>query len=162
LVATAGIVKHHPIEDLTVEDWQDVIDINLTGVYNCAKAVVSPMKKQKYGRMIFISSLGGRTARHGVGVNYAASKAGVIGLTQALGYELGPWNITVNSIAPGPIQGKMFDTLPAEKIEHLKTGVRIPRLGSPSEVAAAIAYMASEEAGWTTGEILDVNGGLYF
>lgn len=162
LVATAGILRHHPIDELTEKDWNDVIDINLTGVYHCAKSVVEVMKKQKYGRMVFISSIGGRTGRPGVGVNYAAAKAGIVGMTQLLGYELGPWNITVNSIAPGPLKGSMFGSLPKETIERLKAGARIARLGEVSEIAAAIAYLASDEAGWTTGEILDVNGGLQY
>lgn len=162
LVATAGILRHYPIDELTEKDWQDVIDINLTGVYHSAKAVVEPMKEQKYGRMVFISSIGGRRGRPGVGVNYAASKAGIVGMTQLLGYELGPWNITVNSVAPGPIKGGMFNTLSQEAVDRLKFGTRIERLGELSEVAAAVAYLASDEAGWTTGEILDVNGGLQY
>lgn len=162
LVAGAGILRHHPIDELTEKDWQDVIDINLTGVYHSAKAVVGVMKKQNYGRMVFISSIGGRTGRPGVGVNYAASKAGVVGMTQLLAYELGPWNITVNCVAPGPIKGGMFTTLSEEAVNRLKAGTRIQRLGELVEVAAAVAYLASDEAGWTTGEVLDVNGGLQY
>jgi len=162
LVATAGIIRHNPVDVMEEADWQDVIDINLTGVYHSAKSVVPYMKEQKYGRIVLISSLGGRAGRPGVGVNYAASKAGVVGLTMCLGYELGPWNITVNSVAPGPLKGRMFGSMTQENIERLQAGTRIPRLGEVSEIAAAIAYLASEEAGWTTGEVLDVNGGLQY
>lgn len=162
LIATAGILRHHPIDEMPEKDWKDVIDINLTGVFHSAKAVVNVMKRQEYGRMVFISSIAGRTGRPSTGVNYAAAKAGIVGITQLLGYELGPWNITVNSVAPGPLKGSMVDALAQEDIERLKAGVRLPRLGKLSEIAASIAYLASDEAGWTTGEILDVNGGLQY
>lgn len=162
LVTAAGILRHFPIDELSEKDWKDVIDINLTGTFFSSKAVVKYMKAQKYGRIVFISSIGGRTVRPSVGVNYAASKAGIVGMTQLLGYELGPWDITVNAVAPGPIKGGMFTTLSTEAIEKLRRGTRIQRLGELNEVAAAVAYLASDEAGWTTGEILDVNGGLQF
>jgi len=162
LVATAGIVRHFPIDELTEQNWDDVIAINLTGVYHSVKAVTPAMKAQKYGRIVLISSIGGRTGRPGVGANYAAAKAGVNGLTMCLGYELGPWNITVNSIAPGPIKGKMFLSLSQDKVDKLSAGVRIPRLGETKDIAGSIAYLASDDAAWTTGEVLDVNGGLQY
>lgn len=162
LVAAAGIIRHNPIDEMSEMDWQDVIDINLTGVFHSVKSVVGVMKEQKYGRIVLISSIGGRTGRPGVGVNYAAAKAGLVGMTQSLGYELGPWNITVNSVAPGPLKGKMFASMKPDSIEKLQAGVRIPRLGEPSDISAAIAYLASDDASWTTGEILDVNGGLQY
>lgn len=162
LVATAGIIRHHPIDEMPEQDWKDVIDINLTGMFHSVKAVVPGMKEQGYGRIVLVSSLGGRTGRPGVGVNYAASKAGVVGMTMLLGYELGPWNITVNSVAPGPLKGKMFSSMTKENIERLQSGTRIPRLGEVDEIAAAIAFLASDESGWTTGEVLDINGGLQY
>ena len=162
LVATAGILRHFPVDELTEEQWQDVIDINLTGVYHAVKAAVPYMKEQKYGRIVLISSIGGRTGRPGVGVNYAAAKAGVNGMAMCLGYELGPWNITVNSVAPGPLKGKMFLSLSQDKVDKLSAGVRIPRLGELDDIAAAIAYLGSDDASWTTGEVLDVNGGLQY
>ena len=130
--------------------------------FHSVKAVVPGMKEQGYGRIVLVSSLGGRTGRPGVGVNYAASKAGVVGMTMLLGYELGPWNITVNSVAPGPLKGKMFSSMTKENIERLQSGTRIPRLGEMDEIAAAIAFLASDESGWTTGEVLDINGGLQY
>lgn len=162
LVATAGILRHFPVDELTEQQWQDVIDINLTGVYHSVKSVVPIMKEQNYGRIVLISSIGGRTGRPGVGVNYAAAKAGVNGMAMCLGYELGPWNITVNSVAPGPLKGKMFLSLSQDKVDKLSAGVRIPRLGEVDDIAAAIAYLGSDDASWTTGEVLDVNGGLQY
>ncbi|MDF2892122.1 MAG: 3-oxoacyl-(acyl-carrier-protein) reductase [Clostridia bacterium] len=162
LLTCAGIAKHMPIDQMPVEVWNDVMDTNIDGVFNSCKAVVPEMKKNNYGRIVHISSLGGRTGRPGVGVNYAASKAAVIGLTQLLSYELGPNNITVNSVAPGPLNGRMTGTFSPEMVARLKNGVRIERLGLPEEVAYAVVYLASDEAGWTTGEVLDVNGGLYY
>lgn len=162
LAATAGILRHVPIDEMTEAQWQDVVDINLTGVYHAVKAVVPLMKAQKYGRIVLISSIGGRTGRPGVGVNYAATKAGVNGMAMCLGYELGPWNITVNSVAPGPLKGKMFLSLSQDKVDKLSAGVRIPRLGELDDIASAIAYLGSDDASWTTGEVLDVNGGLQY
>lgn len=161
LVATAGIIRHAPIDEMSEQDWQDVLDINLTGVYHAVKSVVPSMKARKQGHIVVISSIGGRTGRE-VGVNYAATKAGVNGLVINLGYALGPFNITVNSVAPGPLKGRMFATMSPERVEALSRGIRIPRLGELDDIAAAIAYLGSDEAGWTTGEVLDVNGGLQY
>lgn len=162
LVCTQGIMIHKPIDVLTLDEWQKVIDVNMTSIFYSVKSVVPIMKEQEYGRIVLVSSIGGRRGRPGVGVNYAASKAGLVGMTQLLGYELGPWNITVNCVAPGPLAGRMLFALTEEHIEQLKEGARIHRLGKVSEVAAAIAYLASDDASWTTGEILDVNGGLQY
>lgn len=160
--ATAGILRHVPIDEMNESQWQEVVDINLTGVYHSVKAVVPMMKEQNYGRIVLVSSIGGRTGRPGVGVNYAATKAGINGMAMCLGYELGPFNITVNSVAPGPLKGKMFFSLSQDKVEKLSAGVRIPRLGELSDIASAIAYLGSDDASWTTGEVLDVNGGLQY
>jgi len=161
LFTTAGVIRHKPIHEMTAEDWSFVMDINMTGVFNICKAVVPHMKERQYGRIIHVSSLGGRTGRP-IGVNYAASKAGVIGLTMTLSYELGPDNITVNAIAPGPLFGSMLADSPAEYIDQLKQGARIFRLGKPEEVAGCAAFLAGPDAGWITGEVLDMNGGLYY
>ncbi len=162
LVCSQGILIHKPIDVLTTEEWHKVMDVNITSVFYCVKAAVPIMKEQNYGRIVLVSSIGGRRGRPGVGVNYAASKAGLVGMTQLLGYELGPWNITVNCVAPGPLAGRMLSSLTQEHIERLKEGTRIHRLGKVSEAAAAIAYLASDDAAWTTGEVLDVNGGLQY
>lgn len=161
LLATAGITRHMDIEEMTEKDWQDVVDINLTGVYHSCKAVVPAMRKRRYGHIVVISSIGGRTGRD-VGVNYAATKAGVNGLVINLGYVLGPDGITVNSVAPGPLKGKMFASMDPERIKVLSSGIRLGRLGELDDIAAAVAYMGSDDAAWTTGEVLDVNGGLQY
>ncbi|MEW6228709.1 MAG: SDR family NAD(P)-dependent oxidoreductase [Bacillota bacterium] len=161
LVTCAGVVKHMPIDEMPLESWQRVLDINLTGTFLAAKAVVPPMKKRKSGRIITISSLGGRTGRPYVGVDYASSKAGVVGLTMCLARELGPFGITVNAIAPGIIEGRFTKGFPPEKVALLTQGICINRLGRPDDVAYAALYLASDESGWITGEVLDINGGLY-
>ena len=160
LVATAGIIRHMPIDEMSEQDWQDVIDINLTGIFHSCKVVVPSMKERKYGRIVLISSIGGRTGRK-VGVNYAASKAGVNGITMNLAYMLGEWNITVNAIAPGPLKGRMFYAVSKEEQQAFSANIPLKRLGEFSEVAATVAYLASDDAAWTSGEIVDVNGGLF-
>lgn len=161
LINCAGILIHKPIDVLTVKEWQDVIDINLTGIFNSCKAVTPGMKEKKYGRIVNISSIGGRTGRPGVGVNYAAAKAGIVGLTQTLARELAPWNITANVVAPGPLKGRMFFGMEQHLIDGLIKNIPLGRVGEMDEIAYAILYLASDEAGWTTGEVLDVNGGAY-
>lgn len=161
LVATAGIIRHIPIDEMTEQDWQDVVDINLGGVFRSCKAAIPVMKEHRYGRIVIISSIGGRSGRN-VGVNYAASKAGVNGLAINLGYNLAPWNITVNTVAPGPLKGKMFLSMDREQQKKLTADIPLGRLGEPDEVAAAVAYLGSDDAAWTTGEVLDMNGGLQF
>ena len=161
LVNCAGILIHKPIDVLTIQEWQDVIDINLTGIFNSCKAVTPGMKERKYGRIVNISSIGGRTGRPGVGVNYAAAKAGIVGLTQTLARELAPWEITANVIAPGPLKGRMFFGMEQHLIDGLIKNIPLGRVGEMGEIAYAILYLASDEAAWTTGEVLDVNGGAY-
>lgn len=161
VVNCAGILIHKPIDIMTVVEWNEVIDINLTGVFNSCKAVTPYMKEQSRGRIINISSVGGRTGRPGVGVNYAASKAGIVGLSQTLAKELAPWNITVNVVAPGPLSGRMFLGMAPDLVRELEKNIPLGRLGTMDEIAHAIVYLASDEASWTTGEVLDVNGGSY-
>ena len=161
LVNCAGILIHKPIDVLTVDEWQRVIDINITGVFNSCKAIVPTMKEQKYGRIVNISSIGGRTGRPGVGVNYAAAKAGIVGFTQTLARELAPWGITANAVAPGPLRGRMFYGMAPELVEALEKNIPLGRVGEMDEIAHAIVYLASDESSWTTGQVLDVNGGAY-
>lgn len=161
LVNYAGILIHKPIDVLTVEEWQRVMDINITGIFNACKAIVPSMKERKYGRIVNISSIGGRTGRPGVGVNYGAAKAGAVGFSQTLARELAPWNITVNAVAPGPLKGKMFYGMKPELIEALEKNIPLGRVGEMDEIADAVLYLASDEASWTTGAVMDVNGGAY-
>lgn len=161
LLNVCGIIRHLPIDEMAEEDWQKVIDVNLTGYFHSCKCVVPYMKAERYGRIVNISSLGGRTGRPGVGVNYAASKAGVIGMTQLLARELAPWNITVNAIAPGPLQGEMFSSMTKENQNRLAEGIPLGFLGNMEQIAYGIVYLASDESSYTTGEVLDINGGIY-
>ncbi len=161
LVNCAGILIHKPIDVLTVQEWQDVIDVNLSGIFNACKAVTPYMKKQNYGRIVNISSIGGRTGRPGVGVNYAAAKAGIVGLTQTLAKELAPWSITANVIAPGPLKGRMFFGMEQHLIDALVVNIPLGRVGEMTEIAYGILYLGTDESAWTTGEVLDINGGAY-
>jgi NAD(P)-dependent dehydrogenase (short-subunit alcohol dehydrogenase family) len=161
LVNCAGITNHKPIDEMSLEDWQEVIDVNLTGTFNACKAVTPIMKDQYAGKIINVGSLGGRTGRPGVGVNYAASKAGMVGLTQTLARELAPWGVTANVVAPGPLRGRMFGNMPQASKEQLTAGIPLGRVGEMDEVAGAILFFASDDATWITGEVMDVNGGVY-
>ena len=160
MIYVAGIIRHNTIVDMPVEDWQAVIDINLTGCFNATKAVAGIMQEQNYGRILFISSIGGRTAR-ACGCNYAASKAGMIGIMNILSLELAKYNITVNSIAPGPLRGKMFDTMEPERIKALESGIPLGRAGLMTEISPAVVFAVSDEASWMTGEVIDINGGVF-
>lgn len=162
LVTTAGILRHHPIDLLTEKDWKDVVDVNLTGTYNSVKSVAGHMKDRRYGRIVLISSIGGRTGPSGVGVNYAATKGGVVGMTQLLGYELGPWNITVNWCGPRPHRRRYVYLPFLPKSRSRAGGDPAGTVGTFDDVAAAVAYLGSDDASWTTGEVLDVNGGLQY
>ncbi|OGP93746.1 MAG: hypothetical protein A2156_15590 [Deltaproteobacteria bacterium RBG_16_48_10] len=160
LVNNAGISRHKPIEEMTLDIWEAVIKTNLTGVFLCSKAVTPIMKKQERGKVINIASLGGRTGRQGVGVNYAASKAGVIGLTQTLAKELGPSGIYVNAIAPGPMLTEQTRQYPPEVFASWNVGRAIQKDGLPEDVADAAVFLASSRSDWVTGVTLDVNGGI--
>jgi len=160
LVNNAGISRHKPIEEMTLEIWDSVIKTNLTGVFLCSKAITPIMKKQGRGKMINIASLGGRTGRPGVGVNYAASKAGIIGLTQTLARELGPSGIYVNAIAPGPMLTEQTKQYQPEVFASWNVGRAIQKDGLPEDVADAAIFLASRRSDWVTGVTLDVNGGI--
>jgi NAD(P)-dependent dehydrogenase (short-subunit alcohol dehydrogenase family) len=161
MVNCAGIINHKPIDEMSLEDWLEVIEVNLTGAFNVCKSVTPIMKCQNAGRIINVGSLGGRTGRPGVGVNYAASKAGMVGLTQTLARELAPWGITANVVAPGPLRGRMFGSMPEASKAQLTAGIPLGRVGEMDEVAGAILFFASDDATWITGEVMDVNGGVY-
>ncbi len=161
LVTCAGVLKHQPIDQMSVADWERVVGINLSGTFMACKAAVPEMKRRQYGRIVTISSVGGRTGRPHVGADYAAAKAGVIGMTRSLARELGAFGITANSIAPGPLAGRMTSQMPPENLKVLISTACVPRLGRPSDIAYAALYLASDEAEWVTGEVFDVNGGVY-
>jgi 3-oxoacyl-[acyl-carrier protein] reductase len=160
LVNNAGISLHKPIKEMSVEVFNQVINTNLNGTFICSKSVISYMEKQKRGKIVNIASLGGRTGRPGVGVNYAASKAGVIGLTQTLARELGPSGIYVNSICPGPILTEQTKQYPAEVFASWNVGRAVKKDGLPQDVADAAVFLSSNKSDWITGVTLDVNGGI--
>ena len=160
LMNNAGISRHKPIEEMTLELWNEVIDTNLTGVFLCCKAVAPVMKKQKGGKIVNIASLGGRTGRPGVGINYAASKAGVIGITMLLAKELGPSGIYVNAVAPGSILTEQTAQYPREVFETWIAGRAIPKTGMPEDVANVVIFLASNRSDWVTGVTIDINAGI--
>ena len=160
LVNNAGISRHKPVEEMTLDIFEEVIKVNLTGAFICCRAVTPPMKKQGRGKIVNIASLGGRTGRPGVGVNYAASKAGVIGLTQTLARELGTSGIYVNAIAPGPILTEQTKQYSAEVFASWNVGRAVGKDGFPEDVADAALFLASDRSDWVTGATLDVNGGI--
>jgi 3-oxoacyl-[acyl-carrier protein] reductase len=141
------------------EDWAGVLDVNLTAVFRLARAALRGMMKRRSGRIIGITSVVGVTGNPGQ-ANYAASKAGMIGLTKALAREVASRSITVNCVAPGFIETAMTSALAEKQKESLLGGIPAGRLGAPAEVAAAVVYLASAEAAYTTGQTLHVNGGM--
>ncbi len=160
LVNNAGISRHRPIEEMTLELFEEVMRINVTGLFLCCKAVVPIMKKQGRGKIVNISSLGGRTGRPGVGVNYAASKGAVISMTQLLARELGPAGIYVNTIAPGSVLTEQTAQYPPEVFAKWNVGRAIQHDGLPEDVGDAVVFLGSKRSDWITGVTLDLNGGI--
>jgi 3-oxoacyl-[acyl-carrier protein] reductase len=160
LVNNAGITRDMLAMRLKDEDWDAVIDTNLKAVFRASRAVMRPMMKQRYGRIVNITSVVGAAGNPGQ-ANYAAAKAGVAGMTRALARELGSRNITVNCVAPGFIATDMTDALTDDQKKSLLAGVPLGRLGSTQDVAAAVAFLASPQAGYITGTELHVNGGMF-
>ncbi|MFA9557424.1 3-oxoacyl-[acyl-carrier-protein] reductase [Evansella sp. AB-rgal1] len=159
LVNNAGITRDTLIMRMKEEDFDAVINTNLKGVFNCSKAVTRPMMKQRYGRIVNISSVVGVLGNAGQ-ANYVASKAGVIGLTKSLARELANRNIHVNAIAPGFIETDMTDKLPEEVKEEMLKQIPLGKLGSPDQVAAVVSFLTSEASGYMTGQTLHVDGGM--
>ncbi len=159
LVNNAGISQIKQIQDITDNDWHEMIATNLTGVFNCARAVVPGMIRNKSGSIINVSSMWGITGAS-METHYSAAKAGVIGFTKALAKELGPSGIRVNCVAPGVIETNMNRNITLGAIEQLSEETPLGRLGSPIEVAETIYFLASEGAGFITGQVISPNGGL--
>ncbi|MBC8747712.1 3-oxoacyl-[acyl-carrier protein] reductase [Paraburkholderia sp. WC7.3g] len=160
LVNNAGITQDQLAMRMKDDDWDAVVDTNLKSVFRLSRAVLRPMMKAKGGRIINITSVVGSAGNPGQ-INYAAAKAGVAGMTRALAREIGSRGITVNCVAPGFIDTDMTKALPEEQQTVLKTQIPLGRLGSPEDIAHAVAFLASPQAGYITGTTLHVNGGMY-
>lgn len=159
LVANAGITKDNLFMRMKDEQWDEVIRVNLTATFRLSRAVLRPMMKKKWGRIISITSVVGVIGNPGQG-NYAATKAGIIGMAKSLAQEVASRNITVNCVAPGFIKSPMTDALDDKQREAIMTKIPAGRLGSGMDIGAAVAYLASEEAAYITGQTLHVNGGM--
>ena len=160
LVNNAGITRDQLAMRMKADEWTDVIDTNLSAVFRLSQAVLRPMMKARSGRIINITSIVGHMGNPGQ-ANYAAAKAGVSGMTRALAREIGSRNITVNCVAPGFIDTDMTRALSEEQQNALKANIPLARLGTPEDVAQAVAFLASPAAAYITGNTLHVNGGLY-
>jgi len=160
LVNNAGITKDTLAMRMKDDDWDAVLDTNLKAVFRMSRAAIRPMMKQRYGRIINITSVVGASGNPGQ-ANYAAAKAGVAGMTRALARELGSRNITVNCVAPGFIATDMTAALPEAQHQALMTQIPLGKLGTPEDIAHAVSYLASPLAGYVTGQELHVNGGMH-
>jgi len=160
LVNNAAITRDGLAMRMKPDDWNAVIQTNLTGAFLAIQQVLPGMMKERWGRIVNISSVVGESGNAGQ-ANYVASKAGLIGLTKAIAQEMGSRGVTVNAVAPGFIDTDMTAVLPAEVKEKLLGTIPLKRFGQPDDIAAAVRFLSSEEAGYITGHVLDVNGGMY-
>ncbi len=159
LINNAGITKDTLLARMTEEQWDDVLEVNLKGAFNCTRHIIRPMLKQKFGRIINIGSVVGIMGNTGQ-ANYVASKAGLMGLTKSSAQELAKWNITVNCIAPGFITTDMTEILSEDLKSQMKKSIPMGRFGTPKDVAALALFLASDESGYITGQTITVDGGM--
>jgi len=159
LVNNAAIIKRGSIEDLTEEDWDRVMDVNLKGAFNCMKEVVGTMKKQRYGKIVNISSIAGKIGDLASAPCYGASKAGMTCLAKSLARELASYGINVNVVAPHAIETDMSKEWSEEKRKSIIADIPLGRMGEPEDIAEAVVFLVSDKAKFITGEVLDVNGG---
>ena len=160
LINNAGITRDSLLVRMKDDEWSDVIETNLAGTFRLCKSVLRSMIKARWGRIVNVGSVVGRMGNPGQ-TNYAASKAGIEGFTRALAQEVGSRGITANCVAPGFIDTDMTDALGDEQVDNLAATIPLGRIGSPRDVASAVSFLVSEDAGYITGETLHVNGGLY-
>jgi len=159
LVNNAGIIRRGTIETVTEEDWDRVIEVNLKGTFTCCKAVVDFMRQQAYGKIVNVSSIAGKMGDITSAPGYASSKAGMDALTKTLARQLAPYGVNVNAVSPHAIETEMSAQWTEERRKEIIASIPLGRLGKPEDVAEAVLFLASEEASFITGEILDVNGG---
>ena len=159
LINNAGITRDATLKKMTPELWQQVIDVNLTGVFNCSKCAAEVMSENNWGRIINASSVVALYGNFGQ-TNYVATKAGLIGLTKTLAKELGKRGVTVNAVAPGFILTEMVKKMPTEVLKSMEDKVPLRRLGQPEEIAAVYAFLASDEAAYINGAVISVDGGI--
>jgi NAD(P)-dependent dehydrogenase (short-subunit alcohol dehydrogenase family) len=159
VVSNAGITRDTLLARMSDKDWQDVIDANLTGAFHVARRAIGPMMKARWGRLVFVSSVGAYLGAPGQ-TNYAASKAGLIGFARSIAREYGSRGITANVVTPGPIETDMTNTLGDDWRDRVATSVPVGRFGTSEEVAAAVRFLASPEAAFITGAVVPVDGGL--
>jgi len=159
LVNNAGVTRDNLIMRMSEEEWDTVLKVNLKGAFNCSKAVIRTMMKQRFGRIINISSVSGLAGQAGQ-TNYSSSKAGLIGFTKALAREVASRNITVNAVAPGFVPTDLTNDLPEELKDWMLSITPLKRMGTPEEIAYAVAFFASDEASYITGQVLSVDGGM--
>jgi 3-oxoacyl-[acyl-carrier protein] reductase len=160
LVNNAGITRDQLFVRMKPQEWRDVIEVNLTGAFHCARAVAKPMMKRREGCIVNMASVAGMAGNPGQ-ANYSASKAGLIGLTKALAKELAPWKIRVNAIAPGFVTTDMTERIPEKAKGDILGLIPLSRFGTPEDVAWSVLFMASPVSAYITGQVLSVNGGLF-
>lgn len=160
LINNAGITQDTLLMRMKEEDWDDVISINLKGIFNCTKAVTRNMFKQREGKIVNLTSVVGEMGNAGQ-TNYAASKAGIIGFTKACAREMAPRGITVNAVSPGFIKTDITDELPEDIRKNYISRIPLNRFGTPEDIAGAVAFLVSDDAAYITGEVFRVNGGIY-
>jgi 3-oxoacyl-[acyl-carrier protein] reductase len=159
LVNNAGITRDKLLEKMDDDAWNDVISVNLTGIFNCTKAVIKHMKLQYHGKIINISSVVGLTGNIGQ-ANYSASKGGVISFTKTIAKEYAKYNININAVAPGFIKTSLVKSIPEKIMEKILKKIMLGRLGNPEEVAKLVYFLSSDDSTYITGEVININGGL--
>ena len=161
LVNNAGILQTTAIDDITEQEWNRLMAVNLNSVFFTSQQVLPYMREKRWGRIINMSSLAGRMGSYGGGVGYATTKAGIIGLTMCFARQVAQYDVTVNAVAPGTTETDIIKKIPDDKITALKSLIPMGRLGKPENTADVVTFLASEKAEYITGAVIDVNGGIF-